>query len=73
MAAKKTTQNTKTARVKNAEFVIFDRTLQGAILVENIKSPILESGLIAEETYGEAKSTRFHSESECPVCKTLLR
>ena len=64
MAAKKTTQTAKTARVKNAEFVIFDRTLQGAILVENIKSPILESGLIAEEHMAKLKahdSTRNRS------------
>ena len=49
MAAKKATPKATTPRVKNAEFVIFDRTLQGAITVDRIKTPLLENGLIAKD------------------------
>ena len=55
MASKKSTQKATKPRVKNAEFVIFDRTLQGAITVERIKTPLLENGLIEDQIMEQLK------------------
>ena len=50
------TKQTKKARIPQANFVVFDRTTQGAILIDTIKAPILESGLIADSEMAKLKA-----------------
>ena len=57
MAAKATTPKAATKKAPQAHFVVFDRQPQGSILVETIKTPVSESGLIADT---EMEKLRAH-------------
>ena len=50
------TKQTKKTRTPMAHFVIFDRTTQGAVLVDTIKATALESGLIADSEMSKLKA-----------------
>ena len=60
MATKKAdtagTKQTKKTRTPQAHFVVFDRTTQGATLVDTIKVETLKSGLIADSEMSKLKA-----------------